>query len=103
MKTGQYQAENLDTIALDLLDHLLAALLRSPRDAAQIAVIADWLDESGHPAAAWWRQIDEIDFIGQWIFCYRQQIIAGANDPGVADLRQRLDRLAALDTTVEVC
>ena len=38
----------------DTLDSLLAQLIRTPRDAALIAIIGDALIDSDHPAAAWW-------------------------------------------------
>jgi hypothetical protein len=45
----------------DTLDGLLLALASAPRAAALVELIADRLEETGHPAAAWWRL--EADFL----------------------------------------
>lgn len=89
------------------LDALLLALLRSPRDAALIAVIGDRLKEIKHRAAGPWRWICRADAPApagdnrSWglvvgLGGYLITASDSADYPGIADLCARLDRLAAV-------
>lgn len=86
----------------DTLDALLAALIDAPGDAAQIAVMADRIEETGHPAQAWWRSTKPCPYGGLPLIggggAYGGASIRYAGEiehPGVTDICQRLDRLHA--------
>lgn len=100
------------TIAPDAtLDALLAALVLAPRDADLCAVIADCLEETGYPAAAWWRgkvagvtyttpgRTSDRRFRRRWYPLLRWNYSpippeAESHYPGITDLCRRLDRAA---------
>lgn len=94
----------------DILDSLLLALLRCPRDTGLIKVIADFLegaDGEPHPAAAWWDRCVGLTNTAadqkwrirvrsglEWPSTYEITRLAEDDFPGIADLAQRLDRFA---------
>lgn len=102
----------------DILDRLLLALTRAPRDAGLIAIIADRLEETDHPAGQWWREYTYDlcrhprtgvllgGLIVRWpsrgyddALSGGYRIDRGAETlgwPGIADLCQRLDRVTAV-------
>jgi hypothetical protein len=82
----------------ETLTDLLHALAISPQDTCLVAVIADRLEETDHPAGMWWRRLvsgaRQTTVWKNWQLVFRDGRLRNEwceyDTPGIRDLCQRL-------------